>query len=177
MARFGNGVELAELLGVTPQAVSKAVKSGRITRAENGKFDLDAAAIQYRLHTDPHQQKRALAQNHFHAEQPAARIEQGAAPSGDDVSTIRRRRELAEARLAEITLQEREGALVKREEVERDGRRLASAIVQQLQSIPDRIAAEFGADDEQRRKIRQRLLEELDRVRAEFSRAGLMAVQ
>lgn len=177
MARFGNGVQLAAELGVTPQAVSKAVKSGRITRAENGQFDLDAAAIQYRIHTDRAQQKRALAQNHSHAEQPEARIEQGAIPLGDDLGTIRRRRELAEARSAEIDLAEREGALVKVEEVQKAGRSLASAIVQQLQSVPDRIASEFGADDEQRRKIRHRLREELDRIRAEFARAGMMAVQ
>ena len=169
---------LAAELGVTPQAVSKAVKSGRITRAENGKFDLDAAAIQYRIHTDQAQQRRALAQQtHSDAEQPAARNDQAVALPGEDVGTIRRRRELAEARLAELTLQEREGALVKSEEVQKFGRSLASAIVQQMQSIPDRIASEFGADDEQRRKIRQRVREELDRIRAEFARAGLMAVQ
>ena len=66
---------------------------------------------------------------------------------------------------------------MKKEEVERSARRLASAMVQQLVSIPDRIAAEFGIDDTMRRKLRQRLREELDQVRSEFARAGMMAEQ
>jgi phage terminase Nu1 subunit (DNA packaging protein) len=100
-----------------------------------------------------------------------------AAAPGSDEPTWRARREQAEAQLAELTLQEREGALVKREEVERAARRLASAIVQQMVSIPDRISAEFGVDDAMRRHLRQRLREELDQVRAEFARAGMMAQQ
>jgi hypothetical protein len=83
----------------------------------------------------------------------------------------------AEARMAELALEEREGSLVKKEDSDRAARRLASVIVQQFESIPDRIAAEFGADDEQRRKIRQRLRDEFDRLRSELASAGALAVQ
>jgi len=177
MARFGSGADLARELGITRQAISQAEKSGRITRAGNGKFDLDSATIQFRLHTDPDQQRRAMGQNRRDAGQPAAGERHGELVPMDDYSSIRRRRELQELRLVEMDVQEREGALVNREVELTGARRLASAVVQQLQAIPDRAAAECGIDDSHRRKLRRFLRDEIDRIRAEFARAGLMAIQ
>lgn len=171
MPRFGNGAQLARELGVTRQAVSKREKQGALTRAANGKFDLDAAAIQYRLHTDPEQQRRALAQN-IRPRMPAPAV----GTAGDD-SDWTGRRLRAEARLAELQLQEREGSLVARAEVERGAKRIAFTLVALLTPIADRIAAEFGVDEAHRRRLRQRIAEEIDQVRAEVARAGLLAEQ
>lgn len=168
MARFGTGADLARALGVTRQAVSKAEKDGRITRAASGKFDLDAAAIQFGLHTDVEQQRRANAQKLV----PPPELPAGAVVPEDTNWNVRRSR--AEALRAELELQELQGVLVRRDVQEREGRTLASSIVLQLESIPDRIAAEFGTDDAQRRKLRQRIREELDRVRQAFAGAHLV---
>jgi len=170
MARFGSGAELARQLGVTRQAVNKREKAGDLTRAANGKFDLDAAAIQYRLHTDPEQQRRALAQN---LRLPGAQMDQPDPESRD----WHARRLRAEARLAELELQEREGSLVKRDEVQRSARRIASTLVALLAPVADRIAAEFGVDEAHRRRLRLRIVAELDQVRAELSAAGMLAEQ
>ena len=162
--------EYARRKGLTRAAVSKAIKRCSIPLVE-GKLDPLVADTLWRHRTDPLQQQRALGQQRRH-EVTNQVIVSGVL--GDD---WRARREKAEAQLAELELQEREGTLVKRDEVERMARRLASALVLLLSSIPDRIAAEFGVDDDYRRKMRQRLRDELDQVRGELARAGLMGEQ
>jgi len=164
MARYGSGAALARELVLTRQAVSKAEAAGRITRAASGEFDLDAAAIQYRLHTDPDQQGRALGQQR--ASMPAAPV----TTASEDWHKMRAR---AEALKSDLEYQELAGLLVRREDEARAGRALAASIVTQLEPLPDRFAAEFGTDDAMRGKMRQRLREELDRIRAAFSGAGL----
>jgi hypothetical protein len=171
--------EYARRRGVTRAAVSKAILRCRIPLID-GKLDPLVADTLWRARTDPEQQRRALLQNYTDADQPAAGNEQSSTqiqPPGNadnDYYAIRRRQALADARMAELNLQEREGKLVSADEVEKAARRLASDVVQQLDAIPDRIAAECGIDDEQRRKIRHRMREELDRVRAIFARAGAL---
>lgn len=162
--------EYARRRGVTRAAVSKAILRCRIPLIE-GKLDPLVADTLWQARTDPDQQKRALGQNRDQAP-PSREVN---APPGESYDEVRRRRELAEMRLAELELQEREGLLVKAADVEQAGSRLASAIVQKLEAIPERIAAEFGADDESRGKLRRRLREEIDRVRDEFVRAEMLA--
>jgi pyruvate/2-oxoglutarate dehydrogenase complex dihydrolipoamide acyltransferase (E2) component len=168
MARFGSGGDLARELGVTRQAVHKAEKSGRITRSAQGQYDLDAAAIQYRLHTDPEQQRRALAQNL----RPPAPPLGPPGPDGPHGQDWRGRRERAEAQLAELALAEREGTLVKAADVQRIVSRFLAGLRTQFESIPDRIAAEFGVDDVHRRRIRDRVRQELDQIRTNLVIAG-----
>ena len=168
--------EYARRRGVTRAAVSKAILRCHIPLT-NGLLDPLVAATLWQARTDPDQQNRALGQNRGARDQPAAGNITGVFQASDDYSSIRRRRELAEARLAELELQEREGALVGSEEVQKAARRLASAIVQQLAALPDQTAIECGVNDEQRLKLRRFLREKLDRVREEFARAGLLAVQ
>jgi hypothetical protein len=165
-ARFGSGSDLARLLGISRQAVHQAVKSGRITRSDNGQFDLDAAAIQYRMHTDPDQSRRGLAKQRVPAEPaPAA----GAVPPVED---WRSRQARADALTAELNLQKLSGELVERSEVERElGRRLAAMQVQ-FDALPDRAAAALGMTDEHRRKVRQFLRDELAQIRLEAVRIG-----
>jgi hypothetical protein len=165
--------EYARRRGVTRAAVSHAIKRCRIPLID-GKLDPLVADTLWAVRTDPEQSRRAMAAN-LRDRPPPATGQGGIDVVADD--DWRRRRERAEAQLAELQLQEREGTLVKKDEVERMARRMASAIVQQLVSIPDRISAEFGVDDDMRRKMRHRLREEIDQVRAEFARAGMMASQ
>lgn len=159
MPRLGSGQDLARELNVTRQAVHKAEKAGRISRTAGGKFDLDAAAIQYRLHTNPEQQRRALAQQG-----------QGATtaiitPLGMDDWRIREQR--ANAERAEIELAKLKGTLVNKADLLAEMRRIAYAIGSAMDQISDRIAAECGENDTQRRKLRQVAQRELDRVRTE----------
>jgi phage terminase Nu1 subunit (DNA packaging protein) len=111
MARWGTGADLARELNISRQAVSKAEKSGRISRSGNGMFDLEAAGIQYRLHTDPEQQARSLQQRGHDVEvmdPPAVELR------GDAQALIaaKARREQAEAQLAELELAEKRGEIM-----------------------------------------------------------------
>jgi Phage DNA packaging protein Nu1 len=163
--RFGDGTQLARELGCSKQAVSQAEKAGRITRCANGKFDLDAAKVQWERNTDRDQQRRAMGQQ---SRQSETSIEVEAGVSND----WRRRRDAAEAKLAELELEEREGRLCQAAEVHRIIGRFLAAMRTQLEAIPDRISAEFGVDDASRRKLRQRLRDELAQIRTELVIAG-----
>lgn len=163
MPREGNGADLARELGITRQAVHAAEKDGRVSRKANGKFDLDAAKIQYRLHTNPEQQRRAL------AKQSSGAVSGTADPL--DLGDWQIRRARAETERAELELQKLRGTLVDRAGVTTMARRAGYAIVGAIDSVPDRIAAECAADDAQRRKIRRVAQREMDRIRAEVAAA------
>lgn len=162
--------EYARRRGATPAAVCKAIRRCGIPLVD-GKLDPLVADVLWKARTDPVQQRRALGQNR------AARqaVTDESPPAEDSDWTGRRLR--AEARLAELELQEREGSLVSRAEVERGAKRIAFTLVALLTPIADRVAAEFGVDDAHRRRLRQRIAEEIDQVRAEVARAGLVAEQ
>lgn len=164
--------EYARRRGATPAAVCKAIKRCGIPLVD-GKLDPLVADVLWKARTDPVQQRRALAQNLVPRQPPPLAPEIGAGEDSDWTG----RRLRAEARMAELQLQEREGSLVARAEVERNARRLAYTLVTLLTPIADRIAAECGIDEAHRRRLRQRIAEEIDQVRAEVARAGLLAEQ
>jgi hypothetical protein len=167
--------DVARALGISESMVSRHAKAGMPTH------DLELARKWYDANVTPALRKdtrtpplRLVAAEKNRETHVPTQGERARAPaSEEDVFAIRRRRELAEAELAELQLQERKGALVNRADEAKKGAALASGIVLQLEAIPDRIAAEIGVDDAQRRKIRQRLAEELDRVRQAFAEASL----
>ena len=169
MPRFGNGANLARELGISRQAVSKAEKSGRISRTADGRFDLDAAAIQYGLHTDHEQQRRALAQHGQGATRATSEPLVG--------SDWRIRRERAETEQAEIELAQLKGTLGTISGISSQARRAAYAINSGLEQFPDRIAAEFGINEEHRRKLRLALIREIDQLRGEVAAALLNDTQ
>jgi hypothetical protein len=163
MPRFGSGADLARELGLSRVAIHKAEKAGRISRTASGEFDLDAAAIQYNLHTDAKQRRAQM-----------ARQGAGATAATEGPATLnelRTRRDRAETERVEIELAVLKGTLGAKETIESDGRRAGFAIVGSLAQLPDRIAAECGADDAQRRKIRQVAQREIDRVRQDVADA------
>ncbi len=162
--------EYARRRGATPAAVCKAIKRCGIPLFD-GKVDPLVADTLWKARTDPVQQRRALGQN------ARKGVVEGPAPVEPEAKDWYARRLAAEARLAELQLQEREGSLVARAEVERGAKRIAFTLVALLTPIADRIAAEFGVDEAHRRRLRQRIAEEIDQVRAEVARAGLLAEQ
>lgn len=162
------------LVGQTLPAVRKAIASGRITAIE-GKIDPEVADIQWAAHTDAVQQARGARGGHAPKPVPSGQVEAMPGPFG--VSTgrgayfdERARREKIEADMAEIELARLRGELVPLSEVHADARGLAGELVQQMEAIPDRIGAEFGTDDANRRALRRRLQEEFDRLRASITR-------
>lgn len=161
MPREGSGADLARELGISRQAVHAAEKSGRVSRMASGKFDLDAARIQYNLHTDPEQQRRALAKQSNGATTALA------TPMGAEDWRIRRER--AETERAEVELARIKGTLATVDSISAASARTFYAIVASLTPLPDRVAAECGETDEQRKRIGEVLLRELDRVRSEIA--------
>lgn len=161
MPRFGSGADLARELGISRVAVHKAEKSGRISRTAEGKFDLEAAAIQYRLHTNAAQQRRALAQQGNGA---AVAI-----PDPLSSNDWRIRRDRAEAERAEIETARLKGVVADCSDLSASGQRIGYAFGSGLDQIVDRTAAECGENDAQRRHIRNVLQREFDRLRSEIA--------
>lgn len=150
--------EYARRTGRTRAAVSKAIKRCAIPLTD-GKLDPLVADTLWRARTDPAQSQRALGQNLKREAAPDPRA------SLPDDENWYARRQRAEAQIAEIELQRLAGKLVEAEPAQREWSRRLASLLAGMASIPDRIAAEFGADDAQRRSIRQRLQDELDAVR------------
>jgi hypothetical protein len=147
-----NGAKLADELGITRQAVHKAEKSGRIMRAANGLFNLEAAKIQYRMNTDPEQQMRSLQQR---PEKPVAELVVPDRPmefAGDAQALVaaKARREAAEADLAELELAEKRGQIMSVADHKRIVFALARAVRDALLQVPSRAAALLAAESDQR---------------------------
>lgn len=148
MARWGTGADLARELKITRQAVSKAEKAGRISRAASGMFDLDAARIQYQLHTDPEQQARSMQQRSDGGTEvldpPAVELR------GDAAALIaaKARREQAEAQLAELELAEKRGEIMAVGEHKRVLFALARTVRDAVLQISSRSAALVAATDD-----------------------------
>lgn len=150
MPRFGNGADLARELGITRQAVSKAEKAGRISRAANGDFDLDAARIQYRLHTDPEQQLRSLQQERS-APAGVAVLERPVLEFEGDAKALvaaKARREAAEAQLAELELAEKRGEIILSSDHKRVVFALCRSICDALMPLADRMAPLVAAESD-----------------------------
>jgi hypothetical protein len=150
MPRFGNGADLARELGITRQAVSKAEKAGRISRAANGDFDLDAAKIQYRLHTDPEQQLRSLQQERS-APAGVAVLEPPVLQFEGDAKALvaaKARREAAEAQIAELELAEKRGEIILNADHKRVIFALCRSICDALMPLADRMAPLVAAESD-----------------------------
>lgn len=144
MPRWGTGADLARELGLSRQAVSKAEKSGRISKSANDKFDLDAAKIQYRLHTDPEQQIKSLQQRSEILIPDRA----GEFTGGDAASLIaaKARREAAEAELSELELAEKRGQVMSVADHRRIIFVMARSMRDALLQIPSRSGSLLAAE-------------------------------
>lgn len=143
--------EYARYRGVSQEAVRKALKAGRITGLPDEKgrvrIDPDVADIQWEKNTDPKQSARV------NAPKGAAR---GGAPvkgaQGNDDGGFywdaRSRREMADARRAELELEKLEGTLVERKQVEAAASRIGRLLRDSLMGVPSRLAPELAAKDD-----------------------------
>jgi len=165
-------------LGVTRQAVMKAIVAGRLRaslsrceRTGRHLVDLELGRQEWRDWTDPAKQKDRA--------EPArgGRPKKGAAatPSMFDpdsvkaqavrttLATTRTEQVALDVELKRLELAQRQGALVDRREVQREAFRLARAVRDRLQAIPDRIAANLAAL-EKPGQVHQALAEEIARA-------------
>lgn len=118
--------ELARRLNVTRGAVSKAVKSGRITPGEDGLFNLAEAEAQWAANSRPNMRA---------SESPAAK------GKASGYAASRARREHAQALMAELKLGIARGQYLERAEVDRALDDVVAFARSGLENLPTRVAA------------------------------------
>jgi PAS domain-containing protein len=170
--------EAARVEGVSRQWIHALVKQGRLQADAQGRVNLVDVRRLRGTEMDPARGN--------HRPQPgggggagreaADTPSPGAVGGGLNWQQARTAREAYMAKLAQLDLEERQGKLVRTDAVERQARALASAIVRVLAPIPERIAKEFAADETQRRRMRERLQEELTHARAALAAEPLAPV-
>jgi len=140
--------EYAKLRGVSPVAVHKAVKAGRITLID-GKIDPVVANVQWEANTRKRvdtaaapAQPELLAAASAGGQAPAAQV----AESGDGYNVSRARIAAAEAEMAELRLAEEQGKTIR---VDAIRQALATAFAgtrDALMQIPARLSAVLAAE-------------------------------
>jgi phage terminase Nu1 subunit (DNA packaging protein) len=176
--------EFASRCGVTHGAVQKAVASGRVSavKRENGRLvaiDWIEGREQWRTNTDPLQAaRRGAAMVHGDdAREDAVReiaqeIEREDGAEGADAQSYyaaRTRREIAQARQAELALARELGEVVSAAEIKRAQYRRYRAVRDKLLGLADRLAPELAVlgdaravYDTLRRAIKETLVELAD---------------
>jgi phage terminase Nu1 subunit (DNA packaging protein) len=156
-------VGFARLKGVSHTAVQLAIKSGRlvnsISRDEKGKIRINPilAAAEWEANTKHEKRKHG---NDVRRADPAiiektqklVKVKPFIKPKDDgeesggvvSMSEATRRKELAQAELAELKLATEKGRLVDREEVKRDAFKIGRQVRDRLIGIPDRVSAEVA---------------------------------
>lgn len=140
-ARKVRPAALARELGVTRQSIHELVQRGVVAADANGLIDADLArlALVDRLRPSA-KTAQAVASGVPDTEAAAA-----AAPIGN-YHVARTLRETAEARLAQLTLAERQGRLLDAAAVERSTFEFHRALRDRLTGIPDRTAPIVAAE-------------------------------
>ena len=144
--------EYARHRGVSRQAVSKAIRSGRIVLTQDEKINPDAADASWRQHTDPSKPSNSVAGNPRGAvprRRPSAfqgeHLVTGGAGSGPDYHVSRAVRETYLAKLVRLEFEVKTGKLIDAEESRhaafQDNRRVRDLLL----AIPDRTAAQLAA--------------------------------
>lgn len=158
----------AKSKGVSVEAVSKAVRVGRLAKsvvfdAKNRPRVVPALADQeWVANTDSAQQRVPAVP----PPRPDPEPEQAPARDEPKTATFQQARTLREAymaRLAKLEFDEKSGLLVKADAVKNEAFRVARIVRDNILNIPDRVAAEL-ANETNQFKIHQRLTEELRRA-------------
>lgn len=159
----------AKMKGVSTEAVSKAVRVGRLSKsvvfdAKNRPRVIPHLADQeWVANTDSAQQRVPAVPPprppEPEPEAPAARDE----PKTATFQQARTLREAYMARLAKLEFDEKSGLLVKADAVKNEAFKTARIVRDGLLNIPDRIAAEL-ANETNQFKVHQRLTHEIRRV-------------
>jgi hypothetical protein len=144
--------EYARHRGISRQAVSKAIRSGRIVLTQDGMIDPAAADASWRRNTDPSKPSNSVAGNPRGAVPRARRsvtqahsvATSGLSP-GPDYHVSRAVRETYLAKLVRLEFEVKTGKLIDAEESRhaafQDNRRVRDLLL----AIPDRTAAQLAA--------------------------------
>lgn len=159
----------AKSKGVSTEAVSKAVRVGRLSKSvvfdakSRPRVIPELADQEWVANTDSAQQRMpAVApprQEPEPEQAPAARDE----PKTATFQQARTLREAYMARLAKLEFDEKSGLLVKADAVKNEAFKVARTVRDNMLNIPDRIAAEL-ANETNQFKIHQRLTQEIRRA-------------
>ena len=153
--------EMGRRLGVTHVAVLKAHKGGRISRNEDGTFDPDTVAREWRKNTDLRNGRNAITGH------PKGTLN-GAGEETDSLTKSRTVFEAFRAALARLEYQRRSGALISADEVKRTAFNEFRRCREHLMAIPDRIAPVLvGMTDAE--EIHKMLTEEITNALSELS--------
>lgn len=155
--------EYARRRGCDPAAVTRAVQKGWITEID-GKIDPVVADVQWAANARSRADSRPATAI---GAQLAGIAPAAAAPStGPTEATYfasRARREEAEAKLAELKLQEQQGQLVRVDQVRSETARLAAGLRESLMQLPARLSPVLAAEADAG-KVHDLLGEELRQV-------------
>lgn len=168
--------EFARRMGVSPQAVNKRVRAGRLSTLADGSLDPTVAAQEWNATRGPSMEQppqRQPPQREAAERQPpqrqaaqrqvapgAAANSAGAPGSGGTYAQAKTADALYKARLRQLDYETRTGAYVRMDEVQLKWADLAQAIRARLMAIPQRLAAELAANTDVH-QVRMRLDEEI----------------
>lgn len=143
--------------GVSPEAVSKAVKAGRITTGSDGKIDPERADREWEANTDPSKPLNSVTGKPKHRKPPGSpkipggdvEAATGALPGGiPPYLQSRSIREAYLARLSKLEYEEKTGKLVNIDAVRVVGFNAARQARDKLMNMPDRLSPLLaGMDD------------------------------
>lgn len=139
--------EYARRRGCSKQAVSKAVKAGRLTLID-GMIDPEIADRQWARNTDPQQQERGAPEQFEVTQRRAVALTDadGGSASGDPMLVKEKARtERLRAELLEIELRQRRGELVEAVDARRVQFNLARTTRNALLALPPRLAPIFAS--------------------------------
>lgn len=161
--------EYSRRRGVTPSAVLKAIKSGRINLID-GKIDPAVADLQWIKNTrhpkaefakpkGPMIDRSALLPGSDHLPMPDTAIP----PTSYDLQLARAKRETHEANIAEMRERQKAGELVELAKVHLAYTTLAAQLRAALERIPDKLAPRLAAESDEH-AVHQLLTGELDQA-------------
>lgn len=164
--------------GVSVEAVSKAVREGRISTVTNKKgvkqIDPDVADREWAENTDPMMQRVHKTDPSALAPAPLSDAELEA-PDADDEEPVlfkaKAKKEHYLAKHAKLKYEQAAGELVEAETVKRQAMELARTLRESILGIPDRIAGELAGETDPHR-VHVLLSKELHQALEELSRGA-----
>lgn len=168
--------QYAKHRGVSPEAVSKAVESGRISTVnQDGKRLIDPARADEEWAANTQSTKRHVPTKAEKAEgktKPDVQEEPGKPLGAPSYAQSRAIREAYAARLEKLEYEEKIGKLISIDTVKVEAFKTARTVRDGVLGIPDRISNELAGYGDDPAKIHERLTEELVIALEELVNAG-----
>lgn len=147
--------EIAAELGVSPQAVNKAVRRGRIQREADGTFDLAKVLATWVSNADQHQRSRGLTVKASKSKKPLPKrhdrrpevlaLEAGSMEAVDEsISEAQRLEAWVKLKQRETDLLEREGKLLRSELVVSALSSMVATAKTRLRAVASHLAPQFS---------------------------------